>query len=117
MAQKLLGATVKDVPARARDASALNNVSADDCPFLIMHGSDDKGVPLEQSRKLFTRLQQYGVPVTLHVVQGAGHGGKKFQNTESRRLVRRILHKAPAAQLATGSRSVGSILHPNGCTI
>ena len=35
---KLLGATVKDVPKLARDASALDHVSRDDAAFLIMHG-------------------------------------------------------------------------------
>jgi acetyl esterase/lipase/outer membrane protein assembly factor BamB len=85
---RLLGATVRDVPKLARDASALNNVSNDDCPFLIMHGSEDPGVPLSQSQKLHSALDASGVASTLHIVQGAGHGGKQFQSTESRTVVR-----------------------------
>lgn len=109
---KLLGATVKDVPATARDASALNNVSADDCPFLIMHGSDDTGVPLAQSKKLFATLQQHGVPSTLHVVEGAGHGGSKFQSTESRRLVRQFFTKHLQRNWPQGSGASGAFSAP-----
>ena len=49
---RLLGATVRDVPKLAADASAIDHVSSDDPPFLIMHGDQDPGVPLQQSRKL-----------------------------------------------------------------
>lgn len=84
---KLLGVTVRDDVAKAQDASALHHVSADDCPFLIMHGSEDPGVPLEQSTRLHERLQQFSVTSTLHIIAGAGHGGKPFQTDESRRKV------------------------------
>lgn len=84
---KLLGATVRDVPEKARDASAFDQVSGDDVPFLIMHGSEDPGVPLEQSRKLHEKLLAAGVPSTFHIVEGAGHGGKEFQADEIRAKV------------------------------
>ena len=97
---KLLGTTVKEVPKLARDASALNNVSIDDCPFLIMHGSEDPGVPLSQSQKLHDMLTAQGVASTLHIVEGAGHGGKLFQSTASRAAVRafftrQLMHNWP----------------------
>lgn len=76
---KLLGQTVYKVPKLAKDASALDNVSADDAPFLIMHGSEDPGVPLEQSQKLHAALQKAGVETNLKIIEGAGHGGKLFQ--------------------------------------
>lgn len=84
---KLLGATVKDVPGLAREASALDNVSADDAPFLIMHGSADPGVPIEQSRKLNARLQEAGVATEFHIIKGAGHGGPLFATPEVRAKV------------------------------
>ncbi len=46
---KLLGCTVKDCPDLAKQASAHDNVSSDDAAFLIMHGDEDPGVPLQQS--------------------------------------------------------------------
>ena len=84
---KLLGATVRDVPELARDASGIDHVTADDPPFLIMHGDKDPGVPLEQSRKLHAKLVHAGVSSRLHPVKDAGHGGKEFATAESRSLV------------------------------
>ncbi|MCA9176347.1 MAG: alpha/beta hydrolase fold domain-containing protein [Planctomycetales bacterium] len=90
---KLLGATVRDVPAKARDASALDQVTKDSAPFLIMHGSQDPGVPVEQSTKLHAKLLSAGVPSRLHIVEGAGHGGKLFQSPESRQVVLRFFNE------------------------
>ena len=84
---KLLRATVREVPKLARDASGLHNVSSDDASFLIMHGDQDKGVPLEQSTKLHQRLLAANVPSRLQVIKGAGHGGKLFQTEDARRAV------------------------------
>lgn len=85
---KLLGKTVIEVPELAKQVSAFHQVSKDDAPFLIVHGDKDPGVPLEQSTKLHEKLTAAGVPSTLHVVKGAGHGGKGFQTDEVRGLVR-----------------------------
>lgn len=85
---KLLGATVRDVPDLARDASALHNVSPDDCPFLIMHGDQDTGVPPIQSRQFHQQLCAHGITSTLRIVKGAGHGGKLFHADSSRAVVR-----------------------------
>ncbi|NNE91832.1 MAG: alpha/beta hydrolase [Verrucomicrobiales bacterium] len=90
---KLLGATVMDVPELAKDASALDQVSADDPPFLIMHGSKDPGVPLEQSQKLHDKLKAAGVESELVVIEGAGHGGKEFQTDEVRNRIRDFFAK------------------------
>lgn len=90
---RLLGATVRDVPKLAADASAIDHVSSDDPPFLIMHGDQDPGVPLQQSRKLHARLVQAGVSSRLHVVEGAGHGGKHFSTDESRSIVARFFKR------------------------
>ena len=84
---KLLGATVRDVPALAKQASALYQVSADDPPFLIMHGEKDPGVPLSQSHRLHEKLLTAGAQSELKVIANAGHGGKEFQTSEAKRLV------------------------------
>ena len=42
-------------------------------PILIMHGTDDKRVPLEQSIALAEQLERLGVPHRLEVLEGAGH--------------------------------------------
>ena len=56
-----------------QNASPITYVSPDDPPTLILHGSNDALVPVEQSQILFNRLTQSGVPVELHVIEGAPH--------------------------------------------
>ena len=90
---KLLGATVRDVPDLARDASALDHVSRDDVPFLIMHGSEDPGVPLEQSTKFHEKLKSVGVESTLEILEGAGHGGPLFNAPAAKRSVEKFFDK------------------------
>ncbi|MDA7921626.1 alpha/beta hydrolase [Verrucomicrobiales bacterium] len=85
---KLLGATVREVPDLAKDASALFHVSKEAAPFLIMHGSEDPGVPLVQSTTFHEALQKAGAKSELVIVEGAGHGGKGFQTIEVRNTVR-----------------------------
>ncbi len=70
----LIGGTLKDHPDLVAAASPLTYVTKDDPPFLIMHGDKDPLVPLAQSEMLRDALKKAGVEVTLHVVEGAGHG-------------------------------------------
>ncbi len=84
---KLLGATVRDIPEKAKEASGLYHVSSDDPPFLVMHGDRDPGVPIEQSDRFVSALRKAKVPVTYHVVKDAGHGGKLFKTEEVNAIV------------------------------
>lgn len=84
---KLLGCTVKDCPELAKKASAYYNVSPDDAPFLIMHGDEDPGVPIQQSIQFHERLLKAGVPSQFEIVKGAGHGGKLFDTPEVKATV------------------------------
>ena len=40
----------------------------------IMHATDDKSVPVENSLKYYTSLKDYKIPVELHLYQDGGHG-------------------------------------------
>jgi arylsulfatase len=93
---KLLGGIVRDRPELARQASALYHVSADDPPFLILHGDRDPQVPLEQSQRLHAKLQAAGVSSELRVLPGAGHGGKEFSAPEIKEAIRAFLQRALA---------------------
>lgn len=84
---KLLGATVRNIPDKAKQASGLYHVSSDDPPFLIMHGDQDPGVPIDQSNRFVAALKKANVPVTYHIVKGAGHGGKLFKTEEINQLI------------------------------
>lgn len=56
------------------DASPIHHVSADDPPHLILHGTADRWVSIEQSRRYAARLKSAGVKVRLIEVDGARHG-------------------------------------------
>ena len=73
-----------------RQASPLAFVSPDDAPFLIVHGDRDPLVPLEQSTELHRALRAAGVPATLVVVPGAGHGGAPFLAPDLQDRIRRF---------------------------
>ncbi|MDI6695230.1 MAG: alpha/beta hydrolase [Anaerolineales bacterium] len=70
-------------------ASPITYITADDPPFLILHGDLDRLVPLDQSQRLLAALQTAGVPAELVVVKNAGHGFKPMngQISPSRREI------------------------------
>lgn len=72
---RMLGGPVLEHPDRAREASATTYVTADDPPFLILHGTDDRVVQFDQSVKLDRQLKAAGVSSTLIPITGGGHGG------------------------------------------
>ncbi|MDX2167964.1 MAG: alpha/beta hydrolase [Deltaproteobacteria bacterium] len=66
-------------------------ISADDPPFLIMHGDRDQTIPASQSQILYQRLRGAGVPATLYLVANADHGftpvgGQPVTPTQKERL-------------------------------
>lgn len=71
---KLLGGPIQENPDKARSASPVEHVTADDAPSLIVHGTDDPTVPYSQSVALEKKLEEAGVPAILLTVEGAGHG-------------------------------------------
>ncbi len=88
---RMLGGIVRDIPEKAKEASALYQVSKDDAAFVILHGSKDPGVPLDQSQRLDAALKAAGVFSQLHVIEGAGHGGKEFSTSETKDVIRQFL--------------------------
>lgn len=57
-----------------KQASPVYQASADDPPFLIIHGEADSLVPIAQSEALYRALVAAGVPAELVRVANAGHG-------------------------------------------
>jgi len=70
----LLGGSPADKADLARLASPITHVTKDDPAFLIVHGDKDTVVPMEQADLLNAALKKAGVPVTLYVAEGQGHG-------------------------------------------
>ena len=54
-------------------ASPITHVTADDPPFLLIHGDQDTLVPYEQSQLMYDRLVQMNVPAQLVIVKNADH--------------------------------------------
>jgi acetyl esterase/lipase len=68
-----LGKTRAEDPKVYRDASPLTHLDPKDPPFLILHGTADAQVDVEQSRILDAALDKAGVEHQLIVIDGAPH--------------------------------------------
>ena len=95
---QLLGGTVQEKPALARQASPLYQISSNSAPFLIVQGDADHTVNPEHSQRLHAALQKAGVESTLKILPGAGHGGPQFTSEENRAQLEAFFrkHLAPA---------------------
>ena len=71
---KLIGGAVMENKDKAARANPITFVSRDAPPFLIVHGDEDKTVPINQSQLLFAALKKTGVSAHFHTIHGAGHG-------------------------------------------
>lgn len=56
------------------EVSPVTHVSADDAPFLLIHGDADSTVPFEQAELMEQALKKAGVEVKLVRIPGGGHG-------------------------------------------
>lgn len=97
---QLIGGPIQENREKVARANPVTYVSADDAPFLILHGERDPLVPVHQSELLFEALRKAGVPVTFHKIAGAGHGGAEFQSAVARAIVLAFLEERLKAQPA-----------------
>lgn len=70
----LLGGAIQLRPELAATADPITFVTADDPPFLLLHGTVDDTNPFNQSELLADALRAAGVPVTFVPIEGADHG-------------------------------------------
>jgi acetyl esterase/lipase len=71
---KLFGGGYAEKTDAWRQASPALHVDARTPPFLIIHGENDRLVPIAQSERLAAALKKSGTPVELVRVKNAGHG-------------------------------------------
>ena len=70
-------------PQNAARASAVNYVNEQTPPILILHGTNDALVNLdEQSRKFYHKLQENNVKSDLIIIEGGEHGDDIFYQNE-----------------------------------
>ena len=79
---KLFGGTYAEKTDAWRQASPALHASADAPPFLIVHGENDKLVPIAQSERLAAALKKAGTSVELLRVKNAGHGLRADKPTD-----------------------------------
>lgn len=83
---ELIGGAIQLNPEAARSASPIHYVTPDDAPMLILHGAQDMSVPVDQSRRLASRLRAVGVSVDLVEYPESGHGLKRITGLFEREL-------------------------------
>jgi dipeptidyl aminopeptidase/acylaminoacyl peptidase len=71
---KLLGGPMSEKMDLAKQASPVSYVSKDDPPFLIVHGTADPLVPIDQANSFHQRQLEAGMQSTYIKMQGGGHG-------------------------------------------
>jgi acetyl esterase/lipase len=115
---KLIGGPVLENRDKAARANPIAFVDRADPPFLIVHGDRDPVVPPGQSRLLFDALKKAAVPVRLHTLRGAGHGGVGFSAPETTEMVAaffdRTLKGRPGPAGTTEARLTESDAAPTG---
>ncbi len=72
-AERLLGCTARCSAETYAPASSVTYIDAKDPAFLLIHGTEDKVVPVEQSRIGEARLRAAGVPVESIYIAGVDH--------------------------------------------
>jgi acetyl esterase/lipase len=72
-AEKLLGCSGPCTAEQYAFASPLSYIDARDPPFLLIHGTEDKTVPVGQSHTAEAALRQAGVPVEAIYIAGVDH--------------------------------------------
>ncbi|MEK6238083.1 MAG: S9 family peptidase [Planctomycetales bacterium] len=70
----LLAGPAETLSERAKKASPMTYVHTDAPPFLVVHGTADRTVPVSQGDKFVKALQQIKADVAFLRYDGAGHG-------------------------------------------
>lgn len=108
---RLLGGAIPETKELARNASPIQYVTADDAPFLIIHGTNDQLVPFEQSVALQQKLSAAGVTALLIPIEGGGHG--RFQNTElDERIVAFLENQLRGGKLPVATKPIPAAVLP-----
>jgi acetyl esterase/lipase len=69
----MFGKTREAAPELYKVASPINYATKDLPPILILHGTADKSVSLEQSKAFAAALEKAGAPYKFEIVEGAPH--------------------------------------------
>lgn len=88
--RNLTGTWFADDPATWRAASPLHRAGPDAPPFLVIHGSADTIVSVNQSRRFVRRLREVGSPVCFAELPHAQHSFDEFPTARTGHTVRAV---------------------------
>jgi acetyl esterase/lipase len=91
--KQLLGGSPDEVPALAKLASPVQHVNSGDPPAILLHGNQDRQMPVNQLLELEAAYRRAGVSVETMIVDGAGHGDKVFNSGEPAERVLTFLRR------------------------
>ncbi|CAH1536739.1 Lipase [Vibrio owensii] len=77
---RFLDDTPSSIPDIAKQASSTTYVNQNTPPFIQLHGTVDKRVPLSQSALLKAKLDEYGIENQLWIEEGVGHSAPVFDS-------------------------------------
>jgi len=92
-ASRLVGGPLPELRELAQDASPLLHVSTDDPPTIVIHGTRDTSVPVEQSRRLHAALRAAGVESSLVLLEEAGAEPSLAAGSPAGETLRRFLDR------------------------
>jgi acetyl esterase/lipase len=72
-----------DILRMLRELSPITHVTTDDPPTILIHGDQDKVIPVEQSQSLIAHLNNAKVPAKLVVRDGVGHAYPGWEDDTS----------------------------------
>ena len=74
-------------------ASPITHVGPDDAPILIIQGTKDPLVMVEQSTRLHEAYRKAGLDSQIEIIEGGGHGGPQFFDDARRQLIEKFFDK------------------------
>jgi acetyl esterase/lipase len=81
----------QDVDNPFERASPMTYADADTCPTLLIHGSKDILVDVKQSRAMFEKLSDEGVPSQIMIFEGVNHGFDHFSPTLRKKIIEAVV--------------------------
>jgi acetyl esterase/lipase len=91
--KRLLGGLPDDVPEAAKLASPVFHVDAKDPPLLLLHGDQDRQMPINQLHELDGAYARAGLKAETFILHGVGHDGEPFFRGEPVDRVVDFLHR------------------------
>ncbi|HSP14644.1 MAG TPA: alpha/beta hydrolase [Thermoanaerobaculia bacterium] len=83
----LMGCPIQQCREWTETANPIHYISADDPPFLLMHGMLDCLVPFQQSVMLHAALEASGIDSTLILLPNAQHADDQFNDAKYKKIV------------------------------